>query len=171
MMHKRVWLLGITLFIALAPWVVERVYTLSVISYPYHCESRFGFKYISATGEAAVASEGSMQLTYYQSGNGVGTYVGHLFHLDGQGKVLKKQSIHRAMEFSYQLLPGMLKSTTLTSSRIQGDEISDADAEKYVYPGFKVGHTSFGMIVKINRGGYAAGSSQFPRAMCSTLDK
>lgn len=171
MNYRRIgWLTG-AIIIALLPWLIERTYTIAQISYPYHCESRFGFKYSGADGKSAVASEGSMQLVHYKNGNGVGTYVGQLYYLDAEGNVLKKLSIHRVLEFSYQLLPGMLKSTTLMTSRIQGDEISDDDAEKYVYPGFKVGHISFGLIVKINRGGYAAGSSHFPRAMCTIADK
>jgi hypothetical protein len=164
------WLLGVAMIIALIPWGAERIFTFSQISYPFHCESQFGFKYLDADGTSAVASEGSMQLSYYQDGNGVGTYVGRLYYLDAQGKVLKELSIHRAFEFTWRLMQGILKSSTINSTRIQGDEISDSDAEKFVFPGFKVGHNSYGVIVKIAQGGYAAGSSHFPRAMCAPQD-
>lgn len=169
-MRKPKWMLGAAMIIALVPWVIERVYTFSQISYPYHCESRFGFKYHDESNSSAVSSEGNMQLSYYKDGNGVGTYVGRLYYLDEQGKVVKELSIHRAFEFSWRLMQGILKSSTLNSTRIQGDEISDSDAEKYVFPGFKVGHNSYGVIVKIAQGGYAAGSSHFPRAMCAPQD-
>lgn len=169
-MRKPIWLLSIALLLALIPWGIERIYTFSQINYPYHCESQFGFKYIDVAGTSAIASEGNMQLSYYPGGNGVGTYVGRLYHLDEHGNVVKELSIHRAFEFSWHLMRGILKSSTLNSTRIQGDEITDSDAEKYVFPGFKVGHTSYGMIVKIAQGGYAAGSSHFPRALCASQD-
>lgn len=167
-MSRSTWLMSIALLLTLIPWGIERVYTLSQISFPYHCESQFGFKYIDAASTSAIASEGTMQLSYYPDGNGVGTYVGRLYHLDDQGKIVKELSIHRVFEFSWNLMRGILKSSTLNSTRIQGDNISDSDAEKYVFPGFKVGHTSYGVMVKIAQGGFAAGSSHFPRALCAS---
>lgn len=169
-MRKSRMIVGIALMVALIPWGIERAFTLSQMNFPYHCESQFGFKYVTANGESAVASQGSMQLSYYHGGNGVGTYVGRLYYLDEHGNVVKELSIHRSFEFSYHFMQGILKSSTLNSARIQGDEISDADAEKYVFPGFKVGHTSYAVIVKIAQGGYAAGSSHFPRAVCALQD-
>ena len=159
----------LALVIAIAPWLAERIWTFNQRSLPYHCESQFGYQYLEPNGAGSIASRGSMQLAYYSGGNGVGTYIGRLYYLDAQGKIEKELSVHRALEFSYEFKPGLVKTTTLNASQIQGDEVSDAQAIDFVYPGFRVGQKTYGVIVKIANGDFAVGSSHFPRAVCAPL--
>lgn len=169
MISKRV-VLVCAILIAALPWMLADVFPIAGVKYPYHCKSQYSLRYINSEDASSVVSDGTMLLSYYKDGTGVGIYTGKILWLDPKGTETKTNSVQRTFEFRYSFKDSILKTETLSATKNLGGVAKDEDVYRYVFPGFRVGHVTYGVLLKIQGGGYTIGNNIYPRALCSPSD-
>lgn len=155
-MKARYLWLGLAVAVA-APWAAVWVGTQPA-RVEWQCLANVEFDTRIDT-QHVVRAWGIMDSDYRPDGSGVARFTGMIRDTRGTSRV------HRASEFDYQSLGSMVRITTTRAARLINDDADDEAVYRYLYPGFRVGHTDYFQAMRVGNGAAVAFSNQ-PRVFC-----
>lgn len=153
-------------FLFVAPWFFATFF-LPNGNLNLTCQSAYEIVR-DAGNDKEVRSYGTMTSYYHADGSGIARYTGTLDMGTGSGQS-NHFAVYRTSQFTYELIGSFVRITSQTTAKHLGDNVDDAMAIAYVYPGFKNKNVDYFQILKIEEGSYAAGSGSMPRMYCETL--
>lgn len=135
---------------------------------PVRCESHYIIKVNEQPSGRTIISDGSMLMTFFQDGNGVGVYIGNISYETPSQAVVNK-AVNKTFKFTYSLKYDQITLKTENLINNIGNAASEEDVQRYVYQGFKEGKVTHGTLLNID-GTYAIGENLNPKNICYKVE-
>ncbi|AKC71613.1 hypothetical protein MB84_22375 [Pandoraea oxalativorans] len=125
----------------------------------WRCLSDIEFDTVTTDGKL-VHVVGTMASDYARNGTGTARFSGRVREVDALSVV------HRMSEFEYVALDSMMRVNTVRASRLATDNAPDDLVFRYVYEGFRPGHTDYFQAMRTGSG-MSVGFNEQPRVFCA----
>jgi len=154
------------IILMILPWLIEWGERFGENGFETNCLSRFSIGWFNDDGYRKY-SDGVFMLSNSLFGTGMGVYSGTIYSLSPNNHLREKKMVHVSFEYTYHVGNGIYTAHTISMTKELGNEASEDEMTTFISPMLKDGGRMLSQINLLEGVRVAAGTTAFPRFMCT----